>query len=843
MSQEQRTGHAEEPTANLRQRAEDAWRLRAMDLEQHTPPAQVHRLVHELQVHQIELEMQNEELQQAQQELEAARDKYFDLYDLAPVGYLTLSDKGLIQGANLTLAALLGVERTNLVKQPLTRFIFPEDQDLFYQQRRRLEQTGVQQAYDLRMLRRDAAPFWANIEIVVKPDAAAESLSYWVTVTDISERKQAEALRESERFLRTTVDALPAHIAVLDETGSIIAVNRVWREFAQANGLVCAAGCEGTNYLAICDAVHGADSPQAAAMAAGIRAVMYGAQAEFSFEYLSTPPTEKRWFAARVTRFPGEGPVRTVVAHENISERKRQEEALRASEARWQFALEGAGDGIWDWDTLTDQVFFSRQWKAMFGYADDEIGHTLDEWDSRIHPDDKPQCYADLARHFAGETPIYQNEHRVLCKDGTYQWILDRGKVIEWTEDGKPRRVIGTHTDISARKRAEASLLQTQKLESLGLMAGGIAHDFNNLLVALLGQSSLALTTLPPENAARSHIEAAIVAAERASDLTRQLLAYSGRGQFMMHPIQLNTLIKDNSHMLEVAMPKQVRLQVELAEGLPSIQADAGQMQQVVMNLIINAADAVGDRSGTVMVSTDTWELMVEDAGAWIHGSDPLEPGTFVRLEVSDDGCGMDAPTMAKIFDPFFSTKAEGRGLGLAALLGIVGGHQGGLRVESRPGAGTKFQLIFPVAKVEEATTPAIDTLAPALIRPVGVGKGILVIDDEDVVRMVLTDVLEAWGYHVLCAADGASGMALYREHATSIGLVLLDLSMPGQSSPETFRQLRAFDPQVRIALSSGYDASDVAARFAGLSFSGFLQKPYQLQVLIDAVERYLAAN
>jgi nitrogen-specific signal transduction histidine kinase len=397
--------------------------------------------------------------------------------------------------------------------------------------------------------------------------------------------------------------------------------------------------------------------------------------------------------------------------------------------------------------------------------------------------------------------------------------------------------------DITERKQAEEALARAQKTESLGVMAGGVAHDFNNLLVAMLGQTSLALAKLPPESAAREPIEKAVRAAHRAADLTRQLLAYSGRGHFSVQPLRLNALIGENLGLLEVAIPKHVRLDAELADSLPMIRADAGQMQQVLMNLIINAAEAIGTRPGAVTIRTSVGDVTPTDRHTWHQAGEPLPAGPYVVLQVSDDGCGMDAETLARIFDPFFSTKFTGRGLGLAAVLGIVSGHHGGLRVESTPGAGTTFQLAFPVPTPDQAgPVPALP--AP----PAGVPAGrtsalILLIDDEEPVREAVTDILDLQGVRVLAAADGQAGLALYREHRAAIRLVLLDLSMPGMSGEETFRQLRALDPEVRIILSSGYDKSEVSARFAGQAPTGFVQKPYSVDDLTAAMRQHLEAD
>ncbi len=387
------------------------------------------------------------------------------------------------------------------------------------------------------------------------------------------------------------------------------------------------------------------------------------------------------------------------------------------------------------------------------------------------------------------------------------------------------------------RRHAEEAMRQAQKLESLGVLAGGIAHDFNNLLVAMLGQSSLALEQLPAGSAPRAHVEKAAGAARRAADLTRQLLAYSGRGQFQVLPINLNTLLQENLHLFEVAIPKNIRLVSDLAKSLPFIEGDVGQMQQIVMNLIINASEAIGRNLGTVRVTTDTYYITPADAPLWKYIGSPLAPGLYTTLSVQDNGSGMDAATLSKIFDPFFTTKVTGRGLGLAAVLGIVRSHKGGLRVESELGKGTTFTLYFPVS----AAQPTGQTISAA-------GQGaaltqglVLVIDDEEPVREAVTDILESEGLTVITAPDGRAGLALYRERQADIRLVLLDLSMPGLSGEETFHELRRVNPRISVILSSGYQQSEVTRRFVSQGAIGFLQKPYDMDTLIQEIRRYLA--
>ncbi|MBI5564145.1 MAG: GAF domain-containing protein [Chloroflexi bacterium] len=519
----------------------------------------------------------------------------------------------------------------------------------------------------------------------------------------------------------------------------------------------------------------------------------------------------------------------------DITERKRIEAALRTSQQMLQSIIDNIPQAVFWKDHASVYQGCNRVFAidAGFGSPEKVIGRTDFDFP---WPRPEAEAYRQTDRRVMdNDTPEYHFIERQLMANGRQAWV-ETSKVPLHDARGNVIGILGTYEDITERLRAEEALRQTQKMESLGVLAGGIAHDFNNLLVAMLGQTSLALSRLPSDNEARPHVEKAVKAASRAADLTRQLLAYSGGGQFEQRPVQLNNLIQDNLHLFEVAVPKNVQLRSDLAAGLPLIDGDTGQLQQVIMNLIINASEAIGEQPGRVTVLTRPYTLTGNEAYWAQYTGLRLPPGQYAQVAVTDTGGGMGTDTLARIFDPFFTTKFTGRGLGLAAVLGIVRGHGGGLQVDSRPEHGTTFYLLFPVSTALPAAPGTEDHTTEGRMA----GQLILVIDDEEPVRLAVADILDDCGLSVIAAEDGETGVRLYRERQAEIQLVLLDLSMPGQSGEETFQQLRALNPWVRVILSSGYNQAEVARRFAGAGYSGFIQKPYDDVTLINAIKRYL---
>ncbi len=459
----------------------------------------------------------------------------------------------------------------------------------------------------------------------------------------------------------------------------------------------------------------------------------------------------------------------------------------------------------------------------------------------QFHPDDRPAVRdAMRAQVLDGAFAV---EHRLRPDIDGDRWVYAQGKV-ETAADGR-QLLRGTVQDITERKRQELErrrleekLRETQKLEGLGVLAGGIAHDFNNMLAGMLGNAELALLSpkLPREVAAR--LEDIVKAATRAADLTRQLLAYAGKGRFVIETLDLSTLIREMMDLLEASVSRQHRLELELAEALPAVEVDATQIRQIVMNLVINAAEAIDHDAGVITVRTG---LRVID-GAAPAGDSPggeVTPGQYVCLEVSDNGVGMAPATTARVFEPFFTTKFTGRGLGLAAAVGIARGHQGAIGIRSAPGEGTTFNVLLPAVD---------DVVAPPRRDPVQRenwhGSGcVLVIDDDAIVRDFCRAVLERFGYEVLTAAGGAEGLACLARPGQSVDLVLLDLTMPQLDGSATFTRMQAQRPGIPTILMSGYDEQDATQAFAGRSLVGFLAKPFAVADLMALVDRVLGTK
>lgn len=524
-----------------------------------------------------------------------------------------------------------------------------------------------------------------------------------------------------------------------------------------------------------------------------------------------------------------------VVTFLDITERLAAERTLAESEERYRQVAEKSPDamGVVQSGRL---VYVNEAAVRLLGYDDAPSLVGIDIW--TLIPADHKDAFNEAVRaRVRGEVHDLMEE-RLLRRDGQSVDVEISVASLEYRGE---RALSFVARDISGRKRDEeelerlrAQVTHGQKLESLGLLAGGVAHDFNNLLAAILGNASLAKIRLPADSPAAGNVAAIETAARRAADLTGQMLAYAGRGTVVVERVALSQLVSEMVDLLSTVISKKATLDVELDEELPAVEGDAAQLRQVVMNLILNASDALREGVGRITIKTGTVEL-TEQALAATYVDDELPAGRYVVVEISDTGIGMDEATRARVFDPFFSTKTTGRGLGLAATLGIVRGHGGAIELRSEPNRGTTFRVYFPVSEARRPRSEPPEGTQPRLR-----GALVLVVDDEPMVREVSATMLREFGYDTLEAGSGRAALAQFARHAERIDVVLLDMTMPDLSGSEVLTELRAMHPEVRVVLCSGYTKDDIGEHVATEHVAAFLQKPFNASALVRAIERAL---
>ena len=525
---------------------------------------------------------------------------------------------------------------------------------------------------------------------------------------------------------------------------------------------------------------------------------------------------------AKVMRFGGRKIRMTAIR--DVTERRRAEAALRESEERHRSLIETSPESI---IVQRDGVIVYANPAAvgMHGAqsAQELIGRQMLDL---VHRDFHELVLARRRSVARGVETVPMVYMRFLRLDGTPIEVEVQSVGSQF--DGAPAVQITSH-DVTERRIAEEERLQferklqeTQKLESLGVLAGGIAHDFNNILTGIMGNASMANLDLPPSSPVQDYLAAIKEGARRASELCRQMLAYSGKGRFVVQNLSLNRLVEETTHLLQISISKKAVLRYNLYPTLPAITADATQIRQVIMNLVINASEAIGEKSGVISLNTGLTRVDHAYLGGTVLAPE-LPEGTYVHLEVSDSGCGMNPETQARIFDPFFTTKFAGRGLGLAAVLGIVRGHKGALKIYSEVGRGTTFKLLFPCAAGSEEMI-----VANSEPRTTWRGDGsVLVVDDEESVRSAAAIMLERLGFRVSLACDGREAVKVFQDEPDRFTLILMDLTMPHLDGESAFTELRRIKGDVRVVLMSGFNEQEAISRFTGKGLASFLQKPF----------------
>jgi len=533
------------------------------------------------------------------------------------------------------------------------------------------------------------------------------------------------------------------------------------------------------------------------------------------------------------------------VLEEQIADRRTAEAALRQSEERYRTLSELASDFAFalsvDRDRNVAFEWASDGMGRITGFGPEELdGHG---WLALVHPDDVEYAFGQLGGALEG--PLQEMEFRIIDKQREVRWIHVLFHTTVRAEEDGVARFVGVVSDVTERKRAEEErhrldlhLGEVQRLESLGVLAGGIAHDFNNMLAVIRGNSRLALADLDAGVSPRERLERIRSATEHATGLTEQMLTYSGRTPMTRRLLDLSQLVLGTHDLLCASAGDRGRLELDLAEGMPPIEGDVTRIQQVLVNLVSNACDALGERGGTIRVATGVRAAEARDLSGGF-GTPDAAPGDYVVLEVSDTGSGMDPEIQQRIFEPFFTTKSSGRGLGLAAVLGIVVAHRGVIGIESGPGSGTTFRVLLPCA--DSAAAPASDPRDPE--RPAGKGGKILIVDDDESVLELAREFLERAGFEVLAALGGQAGIDLFRAQSDEIEAVVLDLVMPGVGGAEAFVEMLRIRPEIPIVVTSGYDKEKAAERFSVRGLSGFLYKPYEPEELVESVRKAIIGD
>ncbi|MEI6209618.1 MAG: ABC transporter substrate binding protein [Desulfuromonadales bacterium] len=520
----------------------------------------------------------------------------------------------------------------------------------------------------------------------------------------------------------------------------------------------------------------------------------------------------------------------------DITERKLAEAALTESESRFRTLMENIPSVAAQGYALDGTVlFWNRASELLYGYSSEEaLGANLLDL---IIPEEMREGVTGAIQQMieSGEV-IPAGELLLKRKDGSRVPVFSSHALLN--PSGRPPELFCLDIDLTERKCAEEQrikleqqLLHTQKLESLGVLAGGIAHDFNNILMAIMGNADLALMRINKESPAVENLHRIEQASARATDLAKQMLAYSGKGKFVLENIDLNILLEEMLHMLGVSISKKAVLRLNPHQHLPTIEADPTQMRQIIMNLVINASEAIGDKSGVIAITTGCMDCDQSYLkGVWLDEN--ISAGLYVYLEIADTGCGMDKETLGRLFDPFFTTKFTGRGLGMAAVLGIVRGHKGAIKVYSEPTRGTTFKILLPAssrpAEIFNGAGPHNDWK--------GEGR-VLLVDDEETVRGIGAEMLRELGFTVITADDGREGVKQFKQNP-DISFIILDLTMPHMDGEQCFRELRQIRPDVKVIMSSGYNEQEVTQKFVGKGLAGFIQKPYKLSTLEDAVRK-----
>ncbi len=758
--------------------------------------------------------------------------RYRTLVDSVPAAILLFDGDGVCLSANPMAVSEIPQSQEEIVGMRLHEWMPKEEADRGLARIQRSHRTGEASSH---LDRAETDPTrWFALTLVPITGEGGEVESVLAISREVTTEKVAEeALAESERRYRALVDSAPDPIMTFSADGVFLSVNPA-----------AAALLRRSPEDIVGRRLHDiAAAPAADARVARIAQVLATGAPTTVQERGAVPGNEANWYFTTFAPVIGEaGKAPSVLALvKDVTEQVRAEEALRESQARYAMAASAGRVGAWDHVVGSSSMFIDPALRGIIGYTEAELPDSNRGWLQLVPPEDAAMLEAALTACMRDGTNAFEAMPRVRHRDGTDRWLTVRGTVSPG-KPGEPLRLVGTATDVTEAKlvedeqrRLEERIQQSQKLESLGVFAGGVAHDLRNLVSGILSGTHEALARAQDAPEAREAMEQVLDVAERAADLSNQVLAYAGRSEVVPQSVDLSALAGETVELVRTTAPARVRLRTELGDDLPEIAGDPTQLGQVVLNLLTNAIDAVGEGDGEVAVRTLTRDL--DEASIetmYLHAS--LEPGPHVILEVADNGCGMDEDVRGKILDPFFTTKPHGRGLGLAAAFGIIRAHHGAIDIYSEPGRGTTMKILLPSGApvVVESETEAVPTGHQWR------GSGaVLVADDEPIIRWAAKMELEGRGYVVVLASDGAEAVQQFGERPDIVAVVL-DVTMPRMSGPAAFAEIQRLRPGTPVVMTSGFSEDEAAVDTNGGRPAGFIRKPHEPGALANAVRNAL---
>lgn len=752
------------------------------------------------------------------------------MIDCSPLALYSFDVEGRILKWNRSAEKIFGWTEAEVVGKPVPN-VPEDDRGTFTALVEKVMSGETIRGIEVTRRRKDGSPVEVRINAAPIRDDAGRIVAVMGAVEDVTEKKAAEAaVRESERFAQSALDALSSSLAILDETGVIIAVNRTWREFARQNtpSDLEFDSFDFANYLEVCDRAAERGSSDAREMARGIRAVIQGETDRFSLEYACHSPSEKRWFLVRVTRFVGDGPVRVVVNHENITDRKLSDQQLHLQSA----ALNAAANSIIITDREGNIEWVNPAFVEMTGYSLEEaMGRTTTDL---IGSGEHDQAFYDEMWSTIRSGDTWAGEFVNRRKNGEHYHEENVITPVK-NEQGELTHFVAVKQDVTDRKRLQAQFFQAQKMEAVGRLAGGVAHDFNNMLGVIIGGVELALMDLPEDSPIRKDLEDVKVAAERSADLTQQLLAFARQQTIAPRLMDLNEAVGSTLKMLGRLIGEDIDLLWKPGKDLWFVRMDPVQIDQILANLAVNARDAI---LGVGKMTIETCNVSIDEG--YCEDNPGFLPGRYVRIGVSDNGAGMPPEVVARVFDPFFTTKpsGQGTGLGLATVYGIVKQNNGFINVYSEVGKGTTFKIYLPAVEVGEIGTGAPTTAAA----PPRGSETILVVEDQEALLNLVKRMLVPLGYTVLTAATPQEAIEMVEKFGNGIHLLMTDVIMPDMSGRDVYERLVEQLPGLKCLYMSGYTADVIAHHGVLEEGIHFVQKPFSIDALAEKIREALDA-